>query len=266
MKRGYLETRDVRLAYVDFGGQGPGLLLLHGLMGRATTWAETASWLTPHFHVVGLDQRGHGWSDKPDNAYTRDDYVNDAAAVIEELGLAPAVVIGHSMGALNTWVLAARRPDLVRAVVLEDKAANVFTPQGLAEWREWFASWPVPFPTLAEVRSFFGNQRASWADYFMEVVTEGPDGYRPFFSYDHMLRTLENSYAHWEDLEAVQCPALLVKGEESELPVSQAQEMVRRLPHGCYAEVAKAAHVVHYDQPAAWRSVVEPFVLGVLHA
>lgn len=44
-----------------------------GLFGRATTWEGTAAWLRPHFRVVGLDQRGHGLSDKPDGAYSRDD-------------------------------------------------------------------------------------------------------------------------------------------------------------------------------------------------
>ncbi len=50
------------------------------------------------------------------------------------------------------------------------------------------------------------------------------------------------------------------------LPAPHAREMVRRMRHGCYAEVARAGHVVHYDQPAGWRSVVEPFVLEVLRA
>lgn len=74
MKRGFLQAGDVQLAYVDYGGEGPGVLLLHGLMGRATTWAETARWLTPHFRVVALDQRGHGYSSKPENAYTTEHY------------------------------------------------------------------------------------------------------------------------------------------------------------------------------------------------
>jgi pimeloyl-ACP methyl ester carboxylesterase len=263
VKRGYIQVPTVGLAYVEFGGEGPGLLLLHGLMGRATTWVETARWLTPHFRVVGLDQRGHGLSDKPDNAYTREDYVNDAIAIIEGLGLAPAVVIGHSMGALNTWVLADRRPDLVRRVVLEDMGADAANREKQAQWQEWFAGWPVPFSTMADVRSFFGSQNPSWADYFMEVVAEGPNGYRPLFSFEHMLQSVADweDRSYWAELEAVQCPALVVKGAESELSRAEAQEMARRLPGGRYAEVAGAGHVVHYDQPAGWRAVVEPFVL-----
>lgn len=85
MKRGFIRVPDARLAYVEFGGEGPGLLLLHGLMGPATTWAETPGWLIPHYRVVALDQRGHGLSDEPDNAYTRDHYVSDVEPFVLEL-------------------------------------------------------------------------------------------------------------------------------------------------------------------------------------
>lgn len=266
MERGFLDLPDIRLAYVDFGGDGPGLLLLHGLMGRATTWADTARWLREHYHVVGLDQRGHGLSDKPDNAYSRDHFVNDAARAIERLGLAPTVIIGHSMGTLNGWVLAARRPDLVRGLVIEDMGAGMKHKHSQRAWRRWFATWPLPFPSLAEARCFFGNGNPAYADFFLESMTEGPDGYRPLFSFEHMLQAREewvrNDY--WTELEAVQCPALVVRGENGDLRAQEAREMARRMRNGRFAEVAGARHLVHYDQPEGWRAVVEPFVLELL--
>ncbi|MFH8755942.1 alpha/beta fold hydrolase [Streptomyces atroolivaceus] len=80
------------LAVVDFGGSGPGLLLLQGMMGRATTWESTARWLIPQGHVVGFDARGHGLNETlPQGPYDRNAHVEDAAAVIRTLGLAPAV-------------------------------------------------------------------------------------------------------------------------------------------------------------------------------
>lgn len=91
--------------------RSPGVLLLHGLMGRASHWASTARWLSERYRAVALDQRGHGQSDKPPRAaFTRDAYVEDAEAALEQLGLAPTVLIGHAMGALTAWQLAARRP------------------------------------------------------------------------------------------------------------------------------------------------------------
>jgi len=263
MKRGIVQTADVNLAYVDFGGNGQNVLLLHGLMGRATTWEDTGQWLTPHYHVVGLDQRGHGLSSKPDNAYTRDHYVNDVIAVIERLNLAPVIIIGHSMGALNAWVAAARRPDLVRALVLEDMGADTTSRQEQDWWKQWFKSWPIPFPSMLDVRRYFGARRPAWADYFMEVMQETPEGYRPRFSFEHMLQ----SQLHWEthsyrpELEAITCPALVVKGGESDLSATEARDMVTHLRNGRYVEVPGAGHVIHYDAPAGWRAAVEAFLM-----
>ena len=158
-KRLWLERPGGRLAVLDFGGDGPGMLLLHGLMGRATTWAGTARRLAGAFHVVAIDQRGHGASDRF-GSYSRDDYVEDAAAAVRELGLAPAVVVGHSMGGLNAWVVAARHPELVAGLVIEDMPSRTAGRGELDRFREGSRQWPVPFLTLADVRAYFGRDRA----------------------------------------------------------------------------------------------------------
>ncbi|MEV5506363.1 alpha/beta fold hydrolase [Streptomyces orinoci] len=251
------------------GGAG-GVLLLHGLMGRAAHWAETAGWLSARHRTVALDQRGHGRSDKPvAGPYASEAYVADAQAAIEQLGLAPAILVGHAMGALTAWQLAARRPDLVRALVISDMRASALGAATQRRWGEWLRSWPVPFATLAEVRKWFGQddpmlERPAPArgDFYAEVMAERADGWRPLFFRRQILLARE-SYAHdahWEDLARVECPALVVRGLDGELGRAEAQEMVRVLPRGRYAEVPDAGHFIHYDQPAAWRRVAEPFV------
>ncbi|RQW85072.1 alpha/beta fold hydrolase [Micromonospora globispora] len=249
------------LNVIDFGGEGPGILLLHGLTGRAANWTATARWLTRHGRVVGYDARGHGHSDKPDGPYDRPAYVGDAAAVIEALDLAPAVVIGHSMGGLTAWQLAGARPDLVAGVVIADM--NPVTPPNLLDrWAAWLADWPVPFPTLADVRDYFGAERRTEGDSFVEVMTGGPDGWRPLARTDHVLASL----AHWSgrdhrpELAAVTCPALVVAGAQSDQPVDRQREMAELLPDGRWAVLPDAGHVLYYDNPDGWRAAVEPFV------
>ncbi|MBQ0988305.1 alpha/beta hydrolase [Streptomyces sp. F63] len=272
----------VRLAAWEFadppkgvreGGTAPGVLLLHGLMGRASHWAETSRWLSARHHAVALDQRGHGRSEKPSaGPYTREAYVADAEAVLERLELGPAVLVGHAMGALTAWQLAARRPDLVRALVVCDMRASALGARSQREWEEWFASWPLPFATLADVRKWFGEDdpglerpRPSRGDFFAEVMAERADGWRPVFSRRAMLRARESWVhdAHWDELAQVRCPTLVVRGLDGELGRAEAQEMVRVLPRGEYAEVPDAGHLVHYDRPEGWRAVVEPFLENV---
>ncbi|MFI1165858.1 alpha/beta fold hydrolase [Streptomyces sp. NPDC020801] len=259
-------------------GPGPertsGVLLLHGLMGRASHWASTARWLSERHRAVALDQRGHGRSEKPPQAaYTREAYVEDAEAALDQLGLAPAVVIGHAMGALTAWQLAARRPDLVRGVIICDMRASALGATSQREWEDWFKAWPVPFATLADVRKWFGEDDP-WVErpnpvrgeFYAEVMHEAADGWRPVFEPQQMLTSRETWVydAHWEELAQVRCPALVVRGLDGELGRAEAQEMVRVLPRGQYAEVADAGHLVHYDQPEAWRAAIEPFLDAVL--
>lgn len=270
----------VRLAAWDFAedlplgeaapiSRRPGVLLLHGLMGRAAHWTATARALSPRYRPVALDQRGHGCSAKPDGVYSREAYVRDAEAAVEQLGLAPVALIGHSMGALTAWQLAAHRPDLVSSLVICDMRAAALGEASQQEWERWFASWPLPFGTLADVRKWFGEDdptlrrpKPARGAFYTEVMERRDGGWWPLFSFDHMLRSRESWMrdAHWEELAEVRCPTLVLRGWDGELGRAEAQEMVRVLPRGSYAEVADAGHLVPWDQPDAWRHELEAFL------
>jgi pimeloyl-ACP methyl ester carboxylesterase len=247
----------------------PGVLLLHGLLGRASHWAATARRLAPRYRALALDQRGHGRSDRPEGPYSTEAHLADAVAAVEQLDLAPVTLVGHSMGALTAWQLAARRPDLVAAVVICDMRAAALGEAGQREWEDWTRSWPLPFATLADVRRWFGEQDP-WAgppnavrgDFFAEVMAEGDDGWRPQYAPRHLLRSRDAWIrdAHWDELAAVECPALVVRGPDGELGRAEAQEMVRVLPRGHYAEIPDAGHLVPWDQPDAWCETVQRFL------
>ena len=247
----------------------PGVLLLHGLLGRASHWAPTARRLAPRYRAVALDQRGHGRSERPDGPYTAEAYLADAVAAVEQLDLAPVTVVGHAMGALTAWQLAARRPDLVAAVVICDMRAAAAGEAGQRAWQEWTRSWPVPFETLADARRWFAGQDPRpgppspvWGDFFAEVMTEDEDGWRPAYAPEHLLRSRDSWIrdAHWDELAGVRCPALVVRGVDGGLGRAEAQEMVRVLPRGRYAEIPDAGHLAPWDQPEAWGDAVERFL------
>jgi pimeloyl-ACP methyl ester carboxylesterase len=93
---------------------------LHGLSSSARIWDLTAPHLVPRFHVIAINQRSHGQSDRPDDGYGFDDATADIAALIAKLGLDRPVVVGHSWGANVALQLAADYPESARGIVLVD--------------------------------------------------------------------------------------------------------------------------------------------------
>ncbi|MDT0268207.1 alpha/beta hydrolase [Streptomyces sp. DSM 44915] len=271
---GYGELPLVAREFGRGSASRPGALLLHGLMGHGEHWAETGRWLAPRFRTVALDQRGHGRSGKPPaGPFDPAAFAADAEAVVERLGLGPVLLVGHGLGALTAWRLAARRPDLVRALVICEMRASAIGAEAQRRWRRWLGSWPLPFASIDEVRAWFGEHDPTLrrpdparGRFFAEVMARRAGGWRPVFSREQILAVREGFAfdAHWEELAEVSCPTLVVRGVDGELGRAEAQEMVRVLPRGSYADIPGAGHLPHMERATAWRATLRHFVEGAL--
>src|SRR5215475_6649146 len=112
------QTPAGRLFAVEAGSGAP-VICLHGITANAYVWLPVMERLAADHRVVAIDQRGHGRSDRPAAGYEASDFAADVVALIEALG-APAIVIGHSLGARNALAAAVAAPDAVAAVVAID--------------------------------------------------------------------------------------------------------------------------------------------------
>jgi pimeloyl-ACP methyl ester carboxylesterase len=110
----------VRLAVRDWLGDGPAVLLLHGLASSSHIWDLVAPKLAREQRVVAFDQRGHGRSGKPSSGYGFERLTADAVAVVRDLRLARPVVVGHSWGASVALQLAVRERRRVAGAILLD--------------------------------------------------------------------------------------------------------------------------------------------------
>lgn len=125
-------TRDgVRLVCRDSGGPGQPVVLLHGLAGHAGEWDRTAQRLSPRHRVIALDQRGHGASERHPQDVSRDAYVADVIAVLDQLALRRPVLVGQSLGGHTAMLTAAAHPERVRALVLVEAAQAARTRTSL---------------------------------------------------------------------------------------------------------------------------------------
>lgn len=254
LERHYITVNGLRLAYHDSGGDGTPILALHGHFSRGNTFAGVVQSLDERWRFVALDQRGHGWSDHPGD-YSRAAYVGDAAGFIQQLGLAPAIVLGHSLGGVNGYQLAARRPDLVRAMIIEDIGAEVG-----ADF-DFLTGWPRRFPTLADLRNHLIAQLGDDA-YFLESAAEYPDGWGFRFDYDEMRRSqslLNGDW--WADWLGSSCPALLLHGNQSwAVQTEHVRAMAARRPDTRLVEFPSAGHTIHAEDLAGFARAVGEFL------
>lgn len=97
-------------------------------------WDDLLAYLPQDgFRYIRYDKRGHGLSDCPPAPYAMDDLAQDAAALIEGLDLAPVIFVGLSIGGMIGQTLAAKRPELLKALVLSNTAAKMGSPE---MWRQ----------------------------------------------------------------------------------------------------------------------------------
>jgi pimeloyl-ACP methyl ester carboxylesterase len=246
------------------GGTGRPMLLVHGLMGRGSTWSRQVQWLTRHGSVYTYDapsHRGRDTDEAGEVPVSTEGFVAELCDAVQSLGR-PTVLIGHSMGGLHSWCLAAERPDLVSAVVVEDMAPD-FVGRTVGAWEPWLHALPVEFGSAEEVFAEFGPVAGR---YFLEAFDRTPTGWR---LHGHPQRWIAiaaewGTRDFWAQWRAVTAPVLLIEAGDSVSPPGQMSEMAQSAgDRATYVRVPDAGHLVHDDAPQEYRAAVEKF-LGTL--
>ena len=256
-------VNGLRLHLLDWGGAGrTPLLLLHGFTGHAHAWDTLSIALQPHFHVYALDQRGHGDSD-PAEVYGAVAAFDDIAGVVDQLGLAPLVLVGLSMGGRNAMYFAARRPEAVQELVVIDigpeiSARAAAAPAGPAEPETWESVEQAARPQYrANPRPGIHYNR--WV--VSQSLRERPDG-ALVWAWHPSVKTRRGPDLDWWSLvRSITVPTLLLRGEDSHvLDREVAERMVAALPDGRLVEIPGAVHTLHEDNPEAVLAALEEFL------
>jgi pimeloyl-ACP methyl ester carboxylesterase len=156
----------VSLRYEQAGGEGAAIVLVHGWCCDHTFLQPQLDYLAARGHtVVAVDLRGHGESDRPEQAYSMGAFADDIAWLAGELHLSRPVIIGHSMGGVVAFELALRHPGLAGAIVMID--SPVTRPEASR------AKMPAFLETLRS-----GDYRAAVSTYVEQALylpTDAPD-------------------------------------------------------------------------------------------
>jgi pimeloyl-ACP methyl ester carboxylesterase len=240
------------------GGEGEPIVLVHGLMGRGTTWSRQTPWLAGLGEVYTYDAPWHRGRDVEDpHPVSTERFVADLADAVAELGR-PATLIGHSMGGLHSWCLAAARPDLVTALVVEDMAPD-FLGRTTGPWEPWIHALPIEFAAEQEIFDEFGPVAGR---YFLEAFDRTETGWR---LHGHTARWVEiaaewGTREYWRQWRGVLAPALLIEAGNGVTPPGQMRRMGETGHRATYLHVPGAGHLVHDDAAAEYRDAVERFL------
>ncbi|MFD5747906.1 alpha/beta fold hydrolase [Streptomyces sp. NPDC127033] len=162
---------------VALAGEGPAVLLLHGFPHTWQLWTHVLDGLAAQYRVIAPDLRGAGASAHATDGYDADTLATDAEALLDALGETSAAVVGIDAGTPPAFLLAMRRPDLVRRLVVMESllgglpGAEEFLANG-APW--WFGFHAVP--GLAE--TVLTGHEAQYIDWFLSTGSLG-DGVDP---------------------------------------------------------------------------------------
>jgi len=243
------QVGDVNFNYAEGPDNGPALLLLHAQTLDWYTYSEVLPGLSANFHVFAVDYPGHGKTTYPDNyPMTANQIGSDLANFIENIIGGPTYVTGNSSGGLLTVWLAANKPDLVKAIVLEDPplfsseypevkhtvAYKLFTSSYnavqdgynddyLDYWiknsTEFFQKYTGPFSQqfieFAVNRYRKANPGKPVEIAFLPIAVQemirGMDYYDPQFGASFHDGTWNEGFDHAETLRKIQCPTLLIQ-------------------------------------------------------
>ncbi len=249
----------------------PSVLFLHGGGQNRYSWKNTGQILADNgLHVVALDSRGHGDSDRsPDANYTVDALCADTMAVLEQIGR-PVILIGASMGGM-TGILAADEagPDKVTKLVLVDVVPR-YEKHGSARIREFMASGLHGFESLEHaaeaVAAYLPYRKKPRSPEGLKKNLRFRDG-RWFWHWDPAFLTKppDDSFVREEKLEQaaidLTIPILLIRGRLSDVVSEQGvKHFLETVRHAEFVELSDAGHTAAGDDNDAFSEVVVQFV------
>lgn len=266
-----MEVNGLRLHFLEWEAPGrPVVCFLHGGSAHAHWFDHVTPALAGRFHMVALDQRGHGesqWAQPP--AYATENFASDLLGVFDAFGWRKAALVGHSMGGHNAMSFSSWHPDRVNALVIVDSRPSIpvdrldrLRTRGMVTLR--------PYPTQeAAAASFRLLPRETVADPALlahlgrsgVVERDGHWVYR----FDPASNGQRQPVDAWTLVHRITAPTLIVRGELSPNFTREMADKLRATIRGAqYVEIPGAYHHLTLDNPKAFVQAVDPFLTTTL--
>jgi len=252
----------IQLHY-EVTGDGPPLLLIHGLGSSCRDWEKQVDSFAKEYQVITLDLRGHGQSSKPSGPYSIRMFANDTAALIRVLGVAPLHVVGISMGGMVAFELVVHFPELLRSMVI----VNSYPEMRVETFREYLQIWRrYIFLELLGMRGtglmlgrhlFPKPEQRDLQELFIVRWAENDKR-----AYRESLRAIVNWNVE-EHLSEIRCPVLVVASDQDYMSLEEKKNYVAKIPNAKLVVIEDARHAVTAERPRQFNAIVKEFLAGL---
>lgn len=254
-----LHVRDIDL-YYEIAGRGQPILFIHGLGSSSRDWEPQVAFFAKHYQVVTFDVRGHGQSGKPPGPYSIPLFATDTAELIKSLGIAPAHVVGISMGGMIAFQLAVSAADLVRSLVIVNSGPEfilrtfkerigglqrllIVRLLGMRKMGQVLSKRLFPKPEHEELRRVFverwaENDRRAYSDAMRAIV----------------------GWSVSDRLGDIRSPTLVIAADEDYAPVSLKEAYVAKIPQAELVVIADSRHATPAERPEQFNEALMAFL------
>ncbi len=279
-------SQRLKLHYADWGNEAaPPLVLLHGGRDHCRSLDAVARALSPDYHVIAPDLRGHGDSDwSPDGDYSMLAFVYDLAQLVHQLGRLPVTFVAHSLGGNIAIRYAGLYPANVDKLVaieglglspaMQAEREKVSAAERTRQWiegkRAAAARSPRRYPTLEaalarmqEENKFLSEDMARHLTEHGATANEDGTWSWKFDNYVNVWPPFDLPQAALHDLwAAIECPTLLVYGAQSWASNPEKDGRAKHFQNARVVSVENAGHWVHHDQFDLFMAAVTGFLRG----
>jgi 3-oxoadipate enol-lactonase len=251
----------VDLAHSDSGGTASPVLLAHAIGCDRRMWDDLVPALAPRHRVVAIDARGHGRSPLPARPWSLEDMADDAARLLDRLGLARTHWVGLSMGGMVGQAFALRHPDRLDRLVLAN-TTSAYGSDGRPMWdsriRMVTEGGLGAIRDLVTTRYFSDAFRAAHADIVARVMDRFMD--TPAAGYAGCCEAIRDMSLQ-PRLGGVRAPTLVIAGDlDQGTPPAMSQAIAERIPGARLETIDSASHLSAVEKPAEFNSLVLDFL------
>ncbi len=252
-----------RIAYRE-AGEGPPVILIHGLAASSAYWKETIGPLSASHHVYAIDLLGFGDSEKPSVDYTIEGYVEQIAAFMQKRGIERADLVGHSLGGTIAALFAAEYPWKVGRLALVDMGG--LTP-GSIGWLARLSGLPVVGDLLMSLRTRGMVRRVLRTKVFLNPDLATDEAIDPVMqasgrAYGRLFRDIRCADIR-PALKRLRVPTLVVWGAKDALfPPVAGREAASLIEGARFIEIPAAAHIPQLENPKSFNAALLDFLSG----